>query len=133
MNLEGLPLWLDILAAGLLLLGGVSAVIGALALVRLPTSVERLHGPTLIASVGGGLVILATTLLALFTDTALRLAPLLVMGLFLFTTPIVGQALTRALRRELGSDPNRDRNRDASPTVSAAHSPVPAPQSSEAP
>lgn len=132
MNLDGLPMWLDLIAAALLLLGGISAVVGALALLRLPTPVERLHGPTLIASVGGGLIILATTLLALFSDTALRLAPLLVMGLFLFTTPIVGQALTRALRRELGSDPNSDRSRDAGHTASTAHSSVPAQPSTEA-
>jgi multicomponent K+:H+ antiporter subunit G len=114
-----LPMWLDILVCVCLLLGAFSALVGAWALLRLPTSVERLHGPTLIGSVGGGFIILAMVLLATYTDSALRTAPLLVMGLLLFTTPLVGQALTRALRIEV-----RPRSADTLQTPAAAHSSI---------
>lgn len=96
-----IPLWLDLLVAVLLVLGGLAALIGAAVLLRMPTSIERLHGPTLVCSTGGGLIILGLVLLSVLPHSTLRMAPMLVMGLLLFTAPLVGQALTSALRREL--------------------------------
>ena len=50
----------DIAIALLLLLGGGFALIGSWGLVRLPTTMERLHGPTKATTLGLGALLLAS-------------------------------------------------------------------------
>lgn len=89
--------WIEGSVAVLLVLGSLSCLAGAIALWRLPRPEQRLHAPTLMASLGGACLAVACTLWAL--DSGARGLPLLVYGLLLVTTPLSGQALMRAIER----------------------------------
>ena len=50
--------WVDLLVSALLVLGGVFALVGSWGLVRLPSLMERLHGPTKATTLGlGGMLV----------------------------------------------------------------------------
>lgn len=55
-----LPLWAEMAAAALLVVGGLFALIGAIGLVRLPDFFMRLHAPTKATTLGVGGVLLAS-------------------------------------------------------------------------
>lgn len=57
------PVWLDMLAALLLVVGGVFALVGAIGLVRFPDFFMRLHAPTKATTLGVGGVLLASMVL----------------------------------------------------------------------
>ncbi len=57
------PLWIEWLAAGLLLVSGSFALVGAIGLIRLPDFYMRLHAPTKATTLGVGGVLLASMLL----------------------------------------------------------------------
>lgn len=57
-----LPLWAEILATVLLVLGGVFSLVGAVGLVRFPDFFMRLHAPTKASTLGVGGVLLASML-----------------------------------------------------------------------
>ena len=83
----------DILASGLLIFGGVMAVIGSLGLLRLRGAMQRLHAP----SVSNGLGIAAVAL-------ALALAgangwPLLMSLILIVTAPLTAFYLAQTHRR----------------------------------
>ena len=61
---ETLPLWLEILAALLLVLGGVFVLVGALGMLRFPDFYMRLHAPTKATTLGVGGLLLASMLVA---------------------------------------------------------------------
>ncbi len=57
------PVWLEMLAALLLVVGGVFALVGAIGLVRFPDFFMRLHAPTKATTLGVGGVLLASMVL----------------------------------------------------------------------
>ncbi|MDP2004971.1 MAG: Na+/H+ antiporter subunit G [Rubrivivax sp.] len=62
--LNTLPLWAQIPLAGLLVLGGVFTLVGAIGLLRFDDFFMRLHAPTKAATLGVGGVLLASMGLA---------------------------------------------------------------------
>ncbi len=54
------PLWVDALTAAFLVAGGLAALIGSFGLARLGTFFQRVHAPTLGATVGTWCLVLAT-------------------------------------------------------------------------
>ena len=89
-------------AAVLVLAGALLAFIGSLGLVRMGTFFERVHPPTMGATLGTALVLAGS----LLYFTALELRPVLheiLIGVFmLLTTPVTYVLLGRAaLRRDL--------------------------------
>ncbi|HEY9239883.1 MAG TPA: Na+/H+ antiporter subunit G [Burkholderiaceae bacterium] len=54
------PLWAEIVAAALLVTGGVFALIGAIGMLRFPDFFMRLHAPTKASTLGVGGVLLAS-------------------------------------------------------------------------
>ena len=58
------PLWIEWLAAALLVVAGSFALIGAIGLVRLPDFYMRLHAPTKATTLGVGGVLLTSMLLS---------------------------------------------------------------------
>jgi multicomponent K+:H+ antiporter subunit G len=57
------PIWIELLAAFLLVVGGVFALVGAIGLVRFPDFFMRLHAPTKATTLGVGGVLLASLVL----------------------------------------------------------------------
>ncbi|WP_295886124.1 monovalent cation/H(+) antiporter subunit G [uncultured Thiohalocapsa sp.] len=87
---------LELMVAALVLLGAAFALLGSLALVRLPDFYTRLHGPTKATTLGVGATLLASALhLGVGTGAPRELLVLL----FLFATaPVSAQLLARAAR-----------------------------------
>jgi multicomponent K+:H+ antiporter subunit G len=95
MTMTDLPLWLDLLLSGLLLLGGVFALVGALGLLRFPDFFMRLHAPTKATTLGVGGLLLASMGAAWWRgETGV---PELMITLFLFiTAPVSANLMAKA-------------------------------------
>ncbi len=61
--MQDYPLWIEIVAALLLVVGGVFALVGGVGLVRFPDFFMRLHAPTKATTLGVGGVLLASMVL----------------------------------------------------------------------
>jgi len=103
-----LPLWASVLVVVLALSGSALSLVGAVGLKRLGTFYERVHAPTLGATLGMALILLAS--MVYFTVADGRFMPReLLIGLFLtVTTPVTLILLARAAlfrdRTEGGQD-----------------------------
>lgn len=76
---------LGYLVAGLILLGAAFLLIGIWGIVRLPSTMERLHGPTMATTLGVGALVLASMLHARLQSGSWSTQELLI-ALFLFVT-----------------------------------------------
>ncbi|MCZ4314129.1 Na+/H+ antiporter subunit G [Comamonadaceae bacterium G21597-S1] len=85
------PLWIEWLAAFLLVVSGVFALVGAIGLLRFPDFFMRLHAPTKATTLGVGGVLLASMLLG-FARGEPAVHELLIT-LFLFVTAPVSANL----------------------------------------
>ena len=85
----------DAVIAGLVLLGGAFVLIGSWGLVRLPSTMERLHGPTKATTLGLGALLLASV--AYFqARLGIWTAHELLISLFLFiTAPISANMIAK--------------------------------------
>lgn len=99
--MQDLPLWLDLLLTALLVAGAVFSLAGSLALARLATFMQRVHGPTMTMTLGAGLVLLASAAVFWWRG-APGLHELLVIFFLFLTVPASSQMLVKAvLKREL--------------------------------
>ena len=97
MTAAELPLWLEFLISGLLLLGGFTAVLGALGLVRFRTFFTRLHAPTKASTLGiGGVLLGSIVYLNWISDLAVIHQVLIAMFVFL-TAPISAHQMAKAM------------------------------------
>ncbi len=86
---------LDYLVAGLILLGAAFLLIGSWGLVRLPSTMERLHAPTLSTTLGVGSLVLASMLHTRLKTGSWSTHELLI-ALFLFmTAPISANMIAK--------------------------------------
>lgn len=90
-----LPLWLEVLVAALVLAGAGLALLGSIGLLRLRTFFERLHAPSIIATLGCWLIVLGTVLYFSVTER-LALHALLIAWFMAITVPIMSILLMRA-------------------------------------
>ena len=120
-----LPLWIDVLAAVLVVVGVVFALIGSLGLAKLSDFLKRLHGPTKASTLGVGCVLIASMLY--FAGTGRPALHELLITLFVFlTAPVSAHLLVKAAMRldprlrppdppavteVTSSEPNRDAGR----------------------
>ncbi len=91
-----LPLWLEIVVAALVLLGAGMALLGATGLLRLPTFFERLHAPSIAATMGCWCIMHATVVYFSVADGSLALHALLIAGFVAVTVPVTSIFLMRA-------------------------------------
>ena len=91
-----LPLWLEIIVALLVLAGAGLALLGSTGLLRLPTFFERVHAPSIIATLGCWLIMHGTVLYFSVADSSLALHALLIAVFVAITVPIVSIFLMRA-------------------------------------
>ena len=97
--MTGLPLWIAVPSALLLILAGLVTLTGSLGLLRLPSFRERIHAPTMGMTLGAFCVALAATLVA----SQLQHRPIVhewLICVFLFlTAPVTTILLMQSSRR----------------------------------
>ena len=93
-----MSLAIEIISWLLILAGSLFTVVGALGLVRMPDVFTRMHAASVTDTAGAGLLIFGMILQAGFSLTALKL--LILLGLFLFTGPVVTHALAQTCLHE---------------------------------
>lgn len=94
------PLWIELLAAGLLVVGGSFALIGSIGLLRFPDFYMRLHAPTKATTLGVGGVLLASMVIGWARgEPAIHE---LLITLFLFVTAPVSANLMAMAALHLG-------------------------------
>lgn len=104
----GLPLWAALPISLMLVGGAVLALVGSIGLMTLRSFYDRLHAPTLGATLGMGLILLASMLYFSVQQTRFVLHEILIAVLMVVTTPVTLMLLARAAlhrdRREGGQD-----------------------------
>ncbi|WP_411838468.1 monovalent cation/H(+) antiporter subunit G [Paracoccus sp. ME4] len=116
-----LPVWLSLLIAAFLVLGSTLALIGAWGFLRLRSFYDRLHAPTLATSWGTGGIVIASMLLASWTQDRIVMHEIVVGAALLATVPVTLMLLGRAAL-------HRDRS-EGSTDVPAARAPDTTPPS----
>lgn len=91
-----LPLWAEAVIAALVLLGAAIAMVGSLGLLRLPTYFERVHAPSIIATMGCWCIMHASILYFSLLGHHLALHPLLIALFIAITVPVTNIFLMRA-------------------------------------
>lgn len=91
-----LPQWAAFLVGLLVLIGAAITLIGALGLVRLGNFYERVHAPTLGATVGTGLILIASMICFSVLQSRLVIHEVLIAVFLTITTPITLILLGRA-------------------------------------
>ena len=86
----------DLIVSALVVLGGAFALIGSWGLVRLPTLMERLHGPTKATTLGLGGILLASVLWFQLVRGTWTTHELLVSVFLFMTAPISAYMMARA-------------------------------------
>jgi multicomponent K+:H+ antiporter subunit G len=94
-TLESLPLWVQVPAALLLVVGGAFALVGAVGLVRFGDFYMRLHAPTKASTLGVGGVLLASLLVSWAQGVA-GLQVLLITLFVFVTAPVSANLLAMA-------------------------------------
>lgn len=99
-----LPPWAALLTALLVLLGAGLALLGSLGLLRLGSFYERMHAPTLGATLGTGCIVVASILCFSALARGPVLQALLIGAFSVVTTPISLIVLIRAARQRDQAD-----------------------------
>lgn len=110
-----LPLWAEIVIGALVLLGAGIALVGSLGLLRLSTYFERVHAPSIIATMGCWCIMHASILYFSLLGHHLALHPLLIALFVAITVPVTNiflmrAALFRARRAGLSVPPSLSRS-----------------------
>lgn len=97
-GLEQMPAWAATLTAALVLLGAAVTLVGSLGLLWLRTFYERVHAPTLGATLGTVFVALASIVYFSALQSRPVLHEILIIGLGVVTTPVALTILVGAAR-----------------------------------
>jgi len=90
------PLWVDFLTAVMVLAGAGLTLLGNIGLVRLRNFYDRVHAPTLGATLGAGFILMAAIIHFWVDDGKPALLPVLIGGFMTITTPVTLIMLVRA-------------------------------------
>lgn len=119
-HLAGIPIWIALPVAILVMAGSSLALLGTIGLVQLRSFYDRLHAPTLGTSLGTGAILIASMLLFSWVESRPVLHELLLGVLILVTSPATYLLLGRAAL-------HRDRA-EKSPEVPQTAAPPAAPE-----
>jgi len=97
-GIEQMPAWAAALTAVLLLMGGAVTLVGSLGLLRFGTFYERVHAPTLGATLGTVFVALASIVYFSVLQSRPVLHEILIISLGVLTTPVALTILVGAAR-----------------------------------
>jgi multicomponent K+:H+ antiporter subunit G len=98
-----LPLWLDALAALLIVIGATFALIGSIGLARLGDFYKRLHGPTKAVTLGVGCTLIGSMAAFTFGTGLVSLHELLITLFVFLTAPVSAHLLVKAALKLDGS------------------------------
>lgn len=96
MQAPELPFWAALLTALLLLAGAMLTLIGAAGLLRLKSFYQRVHAPTLGATLGAGFILIASMLCFSVLESRAVLHEALIALFLTVTTPVTLMLLARA-------------------------------------
>lgn len=96
MSSHTLPLWVTIPGTLLLVLGGLTTLVGSFGLVRLPDFFSRMHGASMTNTVGVGSVLLSSMLTTSALVGHVSLHEALIALLVLATAPLTSMMLVQA-------------------------------------
>ena len=103
-----LPAWAAVLVALLLLLGTGLCLTGSLGLLRLGNFYQRVHTPTLAATLGAGCVLIASMIFFSVLQTRPVVHEVLITVFVIVTTPVTLMVLVRAAVHRDRSEGNSD-------------------------
>jgi len=86
----------DYLIAGLLLTGGVFALIGSIGLARLHNFYKRLHGPTKATTLGVGCILIGSSLTLSALRPGVSMHELLITVFLFISAPVSAHLLVKA-------------------------------------
>lgn len=109
MSTHTFPLWVTIPGTLLLVLGGLTTLVGSLGLLRLRDFFSRMHGPSMTNTVGVGAVLLASMLTTSALVGRASFHELLIALFVLMSAPLTSIMLVQAALYR-----NRARNRSQS-------------------
>ena len=89
---------MEIIGGALIAVGAFFYVVGAIGIYRMPDVFTRMHAAGISDTVGAGLLLTGMMFLAGFSLVAVKLA--IILGIILFTSPIVTHALAQAALHE---------------------------------
>ncbi len=93
-----LPGIIAVPAALLLILGGLASLIGACGMLRLRDFYERMHPPTMGATLGAGCILLSSMLVSMAMLGRPIVHELVIVALLVITAPVSAITLMRAAR-----------------------------------
>lgn len=96
MTEQTLPLWLDIFISVVVVLGALIALIGSSGLLRLKTYFERVHAPSIIATLGTWCIMHATVIYFSVQEHKLAIHAILIAIFIAVTVPVTTIFLMRA-------------------------------------
>ena len=113
-----LPLWAEITIAAMVLTGATIALVGSWGLLRLKTYFERVHAPSIIATMGCWCIMLGTIVYFSLQGQGLALHALLIALFVAITVPVTNIFLMRSAlfrARRAGNDvpPSLSRTTDS--------------------
>lgn len=113
----------DLVVLAALVVGSAFTLLGAFALVRLPTFFQRIHGPTKASTLGVGCLLLASILYHWQVGNGLHPREILISVFLFFTAPISAHMLSLAALRLARPE---DRPQPPAAGVAAGREPEPA-------
>ncbi|WP_103334534.1 Na+/H+ antiporter subunit G [Pseudotabrizicola formosa] len=82
--------------AALLVIGGVFAIVGSFGLLKLPTTMQRLHAPTKATTIGVGSALISSMLYFWFFEGTLSWHELMITLFLFLTAPITANFIAKA-------------------------------------
>lgn len=95
-HLESMPLWLAIPIAILLVIGSTLTLIGTWGFFRLQNFYDRIHAPTMGTSWGAGALLIASMLMAYWTEDRVVVHEVVIGIMILITVPVTMMFIGRA-------------------------------------
>ncbi len=96
MNLQDIPLWLDLLLTALIVVGAFFALVGSWGLAKLSDFLKRLHGPTKASTLGVGCVLIASSIWFSIGQQTLSVHEFLITLFLFLTAPVSAHLLVKA-------------------------------------
>ncbi|TCT05067.1 Na+/H+ antiporter subunit G [Aquabacter spiritensis] len=91
-----MPVFVEALVAGLILIGAFFLFVGALGLVRLPDLMRRLHGPTKATTLGIGALLIASMIYFASVHETFSIHELLITLFLFLTAPVSANMMAKA-------------------------------------